>query len=292
MQQVVQEWLALAVHSELLLKSLARGATVLVIGLLALRLVDSALKRAKSIIPPSDTKGARRVQQRAETLRHIVRSVGKVVLGIMILADLGIFKLENLIVTAGIGGLAIGFGAQSLVKDVISGFFILLEDQYGVGDVVRIGALDGVVEEMTLRVTVLRNFEGQVHVIPNGTIQSVTVMTKDWSRAVFDFTVSHNQDLARLFEVLDRVNKEVAGVMADRLVEPPQVLGIERLSEEGVTIRMAAKTLPTKQGDVLHEWRRRIKDGFQREGIELPQRNAAVWLPGVLKGESGSRAGD
>ena len=108
---------------------------------------------------------------------------------VTIISELG-FDIGPILASAGIAGLAIGFGAQSLVKDVISGFFILFEDQYGVGDVVKIGDLSGVVERMTLRVTVLRNLEGQVHVIPNGNIHTVTVMTKEWARAVVDVTVS------------------------------------------------------------------------------------------------------
>jgi small conductance mechanosensitive channel len=248
---------------------------ILIIGIIVLRLVDSALKRVKSIVPPSDLAGARRVEQRAETLRQIVRSVGKVFLGAVLMLivanDVGI-QTGPLLASAGIVGLAIGFGAQSLVKDVIAGFFIILEDQYGVGDVVRIGTQDGTVEEMTLRVTVLRNFEGQVHIIPNGNIQNVTVLTKDWSRAVIDLPVSHKEDLGRVNNILTRINEKLASDMPDKVFDKPQILGIERLTEEGVTLRLAVKTPPGKQGDVLHEWRKRIKEAFQREGIEMPQR--------------------
>jgi small conductance mechanosensitive channel len=123
---------------------------------------------------------------------------------------------------------------------------------------------------------VLRNFEGQVHVIPNGTIQTVTVLTKDWNRAVVDVPIAYSEDLGRVFEALTRTNEALAADMAERILEKPQILVIERLSEEGVTIRMAVKTPPAKQGDVVHEWRRRVKESLQHEGIELPRRSITV----------------
>jgi len=252
---------------------LIRIAFILIVGALALRFIDSALKRLRSLVTHGGTIRTTRLDQRAETLRQIVRSVSRSLLGVVLLlwitSELG-FKIDTLLVSAAGVGVAIGFGAQSLVKDVISGFFILLEDQYGVGDVIRIGQQDGVVERMTLRVTVLRNFEGHVHVIPNGTIQTLTVLTKDWARAVIDVTVSQKEDLDRVFEILRRVGAGLVNDMPDRVLEKPQVLGIERLSEEGVTIRSIVKTSPLLQSDVMREWRRRIKDSFDREGIEIP----------------------
>src|SRR5438093_11169129 len=122
---------------------------------------------------------------------------------LMISSELG-FNIGPVLASAGIVGLAVGFGAQSLVKDVISGFFILFEDQFGVGDVVKIGDFTGVVERMTMRATVLRNLEGQVHVVPNGNIPHVTVMTKEWARAVLDVTVRHEEELKRIFYTLER----------------------------------------------------------------------------------------
>jgi moderate conductance mechanosensitive channel len=256
-----------------LLYPLIRIACILLFGVLLMRLIDSALKRVRSIVTHGGAIRTARLDQRAETLRHIVRSVSRIALGIImvlwIAPELG-FKIEALLAGAGIAGLAIGFGAQSLVKDVISGFFILLEDQYGVGDVVRIGQQDGVVEDMSLRVTRLRNLEGHVHVIPNGNIQTVTVLTKDWSRAVIDVTVSQREDLDRVFELLRRVAASLATDWPDRVLEKPQVLGIERLSDEGVTIRSMVKTPPAQQADVLREWRRRIKDAFDKQGIQIP----------------------
>ena len=238
-------------------------------------MIESALARLRLIIPPSDVLGVARVEQRAETLRHIIWSVSRGILLVIIVltvsSELG-FDIAPILASAGIVGLAVGFGAQSLVKDVISGFFILFEDQYGVGDGVKIGDMSGVVERMTLRATVLRNLEGQVHVIPNGNIHSVTVMTKGWARAVVDVTVPHNENLGKVFEVLQRIGTRLAQDWPDRVLEQPTILGVEKMDESGVTIRSIVKTPPFKQADVSREWRRRIKEEFDRVGIELTQR--------------------
>src|SRR5262249_44254326 len=134
------------------------------------------------------------------------------------------------------------------------------------------------VERMTLRVTVLRNLEGHVHIIPNGNIQNVTVMTKDWSRAIMDVTVSQKENLERVFGVLRSVGDGLAKDMADHVLEAPQVLGIDRLSDEGVTIRSMVKTPPAQQVVVLREWRLRIVETFEKEGIELPDKTMQVVL--------------
>lgn len=257
------------------LSPLINVAWILLIGYLTIRVLDSALSKLRRIFPSSDVIAVARVEQRTETLRHIVRSVGKAILFVIIVltitSELG-FDIAPLLATAGIAGLAIGFGAQSLVKDVISGFFILFEDQYGVGDVVKIGEQAGVVERMTLRVTVLRNLEGQVHIIPNGNIQTVTVMTKEWARAVLDVTVPHRQELTAVFEVLQKVGLRLAKDWPDRVLEQPTVLGVERIDDVGVTVRSMVKTPPFKQAEVIREWRRRVKDEFDRAGIEFAQK--------------------
>jgi small-conductance mechanosensitive channel len=140
--------------------------------------------------------------------------------------------------------------------------------------VVKIGDFSGVVERMTLRATVLRNLEGQIYVVPNGNIQHVTVMTKEWARAVLDVTVPHKQELARVIDVLQRGGAPLAQDWPDRVLEQPVVLGIEKLDDSGVTIRSTAKTPPFKKDDVAREWRRRVKDEFDKAGIELARKRA------------------
>jgi moderate conductance mechanosensitive channel len=249
-------------------------AGMLLAAFVLMKIIDSGLKRLPMLVPPGELPGMHRFEQRAMTLRHVIRSVSKaviiVILALTISAELG-FDLTGLLATVGIASIAIGFGAQSLVKDVISGFFILFEDQFGVGDVVQIGEHSGVVERMTLRSTVLRNIEGEVHVIPNGIIQVVTVMTKDWARAVIDLTVGHKENLDHVFKVLTSVGDQLARDWPDRVQEKPTILGVEKLAVEGLTVRLIVKTPPLKQWDVMREWRRRIKEAFDREGIDLRQ---------------------
>jgi len=256
--------------------ALIRIALYIVLAYLILKLIDSALNRLRLIIPPSDVLGVARGEQRAETLRHVIRSVSKGILIVLVIFEISLetswFSLAPILASAGIVGLAVGFGAQSLVKDVISGFFILFEDQFGVGDVIKIGEFSGVVEQMTLRATVLRNLEGQVHVVPNGNIQSVTVMTKEWARAVLDVTVRHDEELARVIDALERVGNLLAKDWPGNVLELPTVLGVEKLDDSGVTIRSVVKTPPFKQADVMRVWRRRVKEEFDRCGIHFAQR--------------------
>jgi moderate conductance mechanosensitive channel len=256
----------------------------IILGYIVLRLIDSALARLKFVIPQSEMLGGipPRIEQRAETLRSVLRSFVKGILILLVLVQIGWelnYSFYPLLASAGIVGLAIGFGAQSLVKDVISGFFILFEDQFGVGDGVKIGDFSGVVEKMTLRATVLRNLEGQVYVVPNGNIQHVIVMTKEWARAVLDVTVQHEEPLGKVFDVLQRVGNGLAEDMPGRVLEKPTVLGVEKLDDSGVTIRSIVKTPPFKNADVLREWRRRIIEEFDRSGIRFVQKEGIVGRP-------------
>jgi moderate conductance mechanosensitive channel len=256
---------------------------IIVFAYLILRLVDSGLRRLRSVIHAEDLLGVPRASQRTETLSHIIRSIAKWILIVFVLfeigAELGFIDrngLDKIWASAGIATLALAFGAQSLVKDVISGFFILFEDQFGVGDVVKIGDFSGVVEKMTLRATVLRNLEGQVHVVPNGNIQHVTVMTKEWARAVLDVTLRIDEDLEKIFAALQRVATRLAADFPDRVLETPTTLGVEKLDDTGMTIRSIVKTPPYKQADVLREWRRRVKEEFDRAGIQFTQKAPTV----------------
>ena len=269
-----------------LFSALKNIAFTLVTALVVMKLVDSGLKRLKLLIPHGDALGATRTEQRAETLRDIVRSATRFVLVVFVIltvsSELG-FNIAPWILSASIVGVAVGFGAQSLVKDVLAGFFILLEDQYGVGDVVKIANYSGTVERMTLRATVLRNLEGQVHMIPNGQIQAVTVLTKEWARAVVDVTVSYSEDLQRVLRVLESVGEALQRDWHDRIIDNPTILGVEQLGPNGVTIRCLAKTPPTKQWDVMREWRLRIKQEFDRQRIEFAVTPTMDYRPEVAQ---------
>lgn len=226
-------------------------------------------------IPEKDPLQASEIKKRAQTLGNILRHVFLILISfiaiLMILGELGI-QLGPLLATAGIGALAIGFGAQSLVKDVISGFFIILENQYRIGDVVEVAGVSGMVESLNLRRTVLRDLEGRVHIIPNGEIKVVSNLSKEWSRSVLDLGISYREDLDQVFDLLRQIGKELESEepFKGAILEPLQILGVERFGESQLIIRMMVKTVPLKQWEVGRELRRRIKIRFDEKGIEIP----------------------
>lgn len=215
-------------------------------------------------------------EKRALTLAGIVKTVGTTVIVIiatmMGLQELGL-NITPVIAGAGVVGLAVGFGAQSLIKDVIAGFFIILEGQFAVGDVIKTGEISGHVERLNLRVTTLRDFSsGAVHFIPNSEFKVVSNLTKEWSRVALDIGVAYHEDIDRVVVVLQRIGQELAQDqrVGPLLLEPPEVLGIESFGESQVTIKVMVKTLPQRQWEVAREFRRRIKATFGKEGIEMP----------------------
>lgn len=183
---------------------------------------------------------------------------------IIILTD--VLKMTSILAAAGIGGIALGFGAQSLVKDVISGFFIVFEDQYAVGDLVTIENLNGTVEELELRVTKLRNFSGDLYIIPNGEIKKVINHTRGNKAVVVDIPVATNADLQAAFAAAEKVCLKVSEAF-ETLVEQPNVVGITELGKESLNMRIMAKTLPNAQWEVEREIRRLIQQEFRKEGI-------------------------
>ena len=236
-------------------------------------------------------------EQRTKTMVSLMRSVGTVLIAILllfgILGAVG-YDLRPLLAGAGVIGLAVSFGAQSLVKDVISGLFILLENQFGVGDVVRIEGVSGAVERMTLRVVVLRDVQGVVHIVPNGEIKKVSNLTRGWARVVLDVTVAYKEDPDRVMEVMRDEGRKLWEEPQWRplMLEEAQVPGIESFGEKGITIRMSIKTLPLKQWDVARELRRRLKHRLDAENIEIPSGSQTVyWGEGQSPAELAVLAG-
>lgn len=225
-------------------------------------------------IEEDDLQVKRLKEQRAQTLGGLFTNVILiVVITITLLTVLSLFiNIGPLLASVSVVGLAISFGAQSLVKDIISGTFMLIEGQFGIGDVVKVGDTAGMVEKITLRTTILRDLHGVVHIIPNGEITRVSNLTKTWSRAVIDVSIAYREDLDSVIEVLKQLVAEfhAEADWGPLLVEPPEVLGVENLADSAVIVRVTAKTLPLKQWDVARELRRRIKNRFDDEGIEIP----------------------
>jgi len=256
------------------------GPRILLI-LALLFLADQLLRR---LVPPAVRVAVARqmagkpeeeISQRADTLIHIFQRTGWTValaLAILtILPELGI-NVTALLAGLGIGGIALGFGAQSLVRDIIHGIFILAENQYSKGDVVRVAGVAGLVEEVGLRRTVLRDLDGIVHYIPNGEIRIASNFTKEWSRVNMNVSVAYGEDLDRVIEVINRVGQELAQdpEWGPLILKPPQVLRVDAFEESGIAIKILGDTVPIRQWDVMGELRRRLKAAFDAEGIEIP----------------------
>ena len=198
---------------------------------------------------------------------------------IMVLGELDV-DLAPLLAGAGIAGVALGFGAQSLVKDCIAGLFMIIEDQYGIGDVVDLGEARGSVEEISLRRTVLRGQDGTVWHVPNGEIQRVGNMSQLWSVAVVDVTVSYDADLERVTTLVHDAAAEVAesDAFAPSVLEPPEVLGVEAFATEGITIRLLVKTVPGTQWALQRALRKAVKEKLYDAGIEMPYPQRTMWM--------------
>ncbi len=227
----------------------------------------------ESVISSKKTRGIPIEKKKTDTLISILKSIFKyLVYFISIVTILKIFGIptESIIATAGIGGLAIGFGAQHLVSDIISGFFILFEEQFSVGDYVTTSGVSGIVEEIGLRVSKIRDFSGDLHIVPNGKIEMVTNHTKGNMRALVDVTVAYEENIDEVINILKQTCEETRRELSKIIMEGPRVLGVAELGDSGVVIRVIAKTAPMEQWGVERELRKRIKAAFDKEGIEIP----------------------
>jgi moderate conductance mechanosensitive channel len=227
-----------------------------------------------------------RLEQRARTVASIVNNLAKAVLGafvlLLALRKVGL-DITPLLAGAGILSVAIGFGAQSLIKDFFAGFFIVFENQFGIGDQVTIAGHTGTVERMTLRVTVLRDVEGNVHFVPNGRIDTVTVQSREWARAVIDMTVPYTADLSDALAVTTDVALRYAEENPDSVVEPPETLGVQDLGPRGVSLRVVLKTPPGKNLAAGRELRRRMKLAFDLAGIQFAHSSEDGSPPPIVK---------
>jgi len=252
------------------------------------RLVDRLVRRAEVGVLPdriqwlgSDTYQQRKVQ-RARTMGSVLKSVVSIVVFViatlMVLSELG-QNIAPLLASAGILGVALGFGSQSLVKDFLSGMFMLFEDQYGVGDVIDVGEASGTVEAVSLRVTRVRDVNGTVWYVRNGEIPRVGNMSQNWARTVLDVAVGYHEDLAKVRRVLEEIahdlwdDEDFKGL----IIEQPEVWGVEAMTPDAVTVRVTLKTAPMEQWNIAREMRERVKARFDYEGIEVPLSQRVVW---------------
>jgi small conductance mechanosensitive channel len=290
----------LAESSDWLLAKPAAITVIVVLAVLTRFLLHRVIRRlahraAEGTVPGVLAKGkgsrlietspllSERRKQRADTMSSVLRSITTGVVftvAVLMILDVVGLPIGPLLASAGILGVAIGFGAQTLVKDFLSGIFMILEDQYGVGDVVDLGEASGVVEAVGLRVTRLRDVNGTVWYVRNGEILRVGNQSQGWARAVIDVGVAYSENIPRVKELLSEAahslmeDEEFEGVV----LEEPEVWGVESLTADGVVVRVVIKTVPLEQWNVARELRQRIKATFDAHQVEIPFPQRAVWI--------------
>jgi small-conductance mechanosensitive channel len=257
-----------------IMADLLRVLLIILLAFASYRVLMVLTRRLQREVSEPDLVRKRLREQRAQTVASLLNNVGLIAIsGLAVLMILATFiEIGPLLAGVGVLGLAVSFGAQSLVKDLISGGFMLVEGQFAVGDVVRVKDTAGMVEKITLRTIVLRDINGIVHIIPNGTVETLSNLTKSWSRAVLEIGVAYKEDVDRVMDVMrdEALRMHTDPDWAPLIVEEPTIPGVERFDDSAVTIRAMFKTLPLKQWDIAREYRRRIKNRFDAEGIEIP----------------------
>lgn len=247
---------------------------VLVVTIFVMRFASALIKTAFSIF---DTKVAEtqneHLQRRSQTLGIILQGLAQAVIffvGLMVALQQAGLNITPILASAGILGLAIGFGAQSLIKDLFAGFMILFEEQYSVGDSIKIGDVSGTVESLTLRATRVRGGDGALTIFPNGSITTVANLSKDWLRVVLDFEVDYSADVDEAAELMSSIARQMKEEYAAEILEEPTMQGLEKVVNGNLTLRMIVKTMPAKQAEIARELRRRVKKAFDQAGIKGP----------------------
>ncbi len=259
---------------------------VVVILFVALKLLKFFMKRlSKFTINRTKhdvTKDTSEAEKRVNTLLGIITTIGKVIIWVtaimMLLKELGI-DIAPILAGAGIIGLAVGFGAQELVRDFISGFFILLENQIRAGDVAIINGTGGLVERIEMRTVILRDFSGVVHIFQNGKINSLANMTKEWSAMVFDIGVAYKENPEQVMQIMSAVGDELKkdAEFGPKMIEPIEVFGVNEFGNSAVVIKARIKTKPIEQWGIGREYRKRLKKAFDAKGIEIPFPHTTVY---------------
>ncbi len=269
---------------------LMRIALIVGIAWLVLTVLRRIARRLRERIATriDDREAAKRAQTLDQVFRYLMTVVVSLVAGMLILGELGV-SVAPILGAAGVVGLAVGFGAQSLVKDYFTGFFLLLENQIRQGDVVQLGSHAGVVEEVTLRYVQLRDYDGNVHYIPNGIIDTVINMTRDFSHAVMDIRVAFRENVDDAMAVMREVGAELRAdpAFAPRILADMEIAGVNDWADSGVIIRCRFRTLPIEQWGVKREYLRRLKAAFDAHGIQIPVPHLMVY-PG--EGRDGQAA--
>ena len=274
----MSEWfdglrLSLIAGSGPALRSALNVLIILAASWAAFAVVHRAVRRFRAFMETRlrDAESAKRVGTLCRVFRHFGSVVISIVAAMLVMNELGI-SIAPVLATAGVAGIAIGFGAQSLVKDYFAGFFLLLEDQIRQGDVVSVAGVGGLVEEVTLRYVRLRDFDGHVHFVPNGEIKTVTNRTRDYAQAVIEVGVAYREDVDEALAVMREAGRELRADPAwgARILDEVEIVGVERWAESALILRCRLKVVGVEQWNVRREFLRRLKKAYDERGIEIP----------------------
>ncbi len=274
----INAWLETS--SEWLVSHGIRIALILGLMLVAIRVAAYALDKLFQRFARNKDDEFKKRSDTLNNLLHWVATVGIIIIAaVTVLGELQI-DIGPILAAAGIVGVAVGFGAQHLVQDLISGFFILIEDQIRVGDVVSIAGHAGLVEKINLRMTILRDLEGRVHYVRNGQINVVTNMTKDFSFYLFDIGVAYREDVDEVIKVMKQVDEDLRSdeEFGIDILEPIEILGLDQFADSAVVVRARTKTKPIKQWRIGREYKRRLKKRFDELDIEIPFPHVTLWM--------------
>ncbi|HZV99516.1 MAG TPA: mechanosensitive ion channel family protein [Methylophilaceae bacterium] len=253
---------------------------ILIIAVVALRAAGKLIRFVQAFLlgrVDNNMEELKRIETLGRVIRYVASVVITIVTGTLILSELGI-SIAPILAAAGVLGVAVGFGAQSLVKDYFSGFFLLLENQIRQGDVVEAGGKGGFVEEVTLRYIKLRDYDGNVHFIPNGTITTVTNMSRQFAFSVIDIRISYKENIDKVIALMQQVAKDIRAdsPVSHRILGDLEMAGVDALGESAVVIRCRFQVEPLAQWDVRREYFKRIKQAFEENGIEIPYPQIAL----------------
>lgn len=284
-KELLEQLLSLGQRLSPAMASGLRIVLIIILGWVALAFAHKLIRTFRIYISNSmdDGEEVKRVATLGRVFRYAASVIISLVTGVLVLAELGV-SVAPILGAAGVVGVAVGFGSQSLVKDYFSGLFLLLENQIRQGDVVEAGGKGGVVEEITLRYVRMRDYDGNVHFVPNGTITTVTNRTRGFAFAVVDVGVAYREDIDEALEVMRRVGSELRAdpLFARRILEDVEIVGVESWSDSAVILRCRFKVAPIEQWGVRREYLRRLKQAFDAAGIEIPFPHLTVY-PGQSK---------
>ena len=261
--------------------ALIHVAVILLFAWLLLRISRKLIHtfRVHMGVRAATAENIRRIDTLAHVSRYVISLLITLIASMMILSELGV-SIAPILGAAGVAGIAVGFGAQSLIKDYFNGFFILLENQIHEGDVVEVSSKTGVVEKVTLRYILLRDFEGSVHFIPNGLITTVTNKSRGYAYAVIDVNIAYRESIDEAFDVMRKVGSEMraSAEYAAKMVEDIDIAGVQDWADSAIVLRCRFKVIPLEQWGVRREFLRRLKEAFDARGIEIPYPHVTIYV--------------